>query len=404
MKHSRRLANLPSYPFARWGERVSGAKESGLELIRLDMGNPDLAPPDEVIEALCQSARRADHHGYPGYRGIPTLRRAIANYYDRRFNVPLDPETEILPLIGSKEGLINLALAFLDPGDVALVPDPGYAPYSRGTILAGARPYTFPLLPEHSFLPDLDGIPSHVATEARLMWLNYPNNPTGATADMDLFSRALDFARHQELLLCHDAPYSDVTYDGYRAPSLLQVPGALEVAVEFNSLSKMTNMAGWRIGMAVGNAGALRALARVKSNVDSGIFHPLQEAAAAALATLSAEPSWLVQRNTVYRERLELLAEGLRRAGLEARRPQATPYLWVRIPDPPPDPVALRGTSEEFAQLLLEETGVAVAPGSFFGEAGEGFIRVSATAPTAQIQEAVRRLQAFDAPTSQSGR
>lgn len=402
MRISRRLTNLPPYPFARWGDRVSRAQQGGLDVIRLDIGDPDLAPAEEVIDALRRSARRPEHHGYPGYRGIPALRRAVADYYDRRFNVSLDPTTEVLPLIGSKEGLVNLALAFLDPGDVALVPDPGYAPYTRGAILAGARTYAFPLLPEDGFLPNLDAIPAEVTSGARLMWLNYPNNPTGATADLGFFTRAVDFARRHDLLLCHDAPYADVTYDGYRAPSALQVPGAREVTVEFNSLSKLSNMAGWRIGMAVGNAEALRALARVKSNVDSGMFRPLQEAAVAALTGLSADPTWLLERNAVYRDRLELLVEGLEHIGMEASRPPATLYLWGRIPDRTPDGAPMRETSESFAQMLLNEAGIAVAPGSFFGKSGEGFIRVSATAPTARIREAVRRLRALDAPAPQS--
>jgi LL-diaminopimelate aminotransferase len=364
-------------------------------VIRLDIGNPDATPPDEVIETLCRSARQPDHHGYPGYRGIPALRNAIAGYYKRRFGVTLDPETQVVPLIGSKEGLVNLALAYLDPGDVALVPDPGYAPYQRGAILAGAEVHPFPLLPQRDFLPDLDAIPAHVADEAVLIWLNYPNNPTGATADLDFFARAVDFAQRHKLLLCHDAPYADVTYEGYRAPSVLQVPGASTLAVEFNSLSKMANMAGWRIGMAVGSAPVVQALARVKSNVDSGIFHPLQEAAVEALSTDSA---WITERNAIYRGRLQILVDGLRQIGIEASCPQATLYLWARIPEVPGE--ASGWTSERFAQMLLEETGIAVAPGSFFGEAGEGFIRVSATAPTQRIEEAIRRLRTFEIPTT----
>lgn len=393
MRHSHRLANLPPYPFARWAEHVAHAQRK-LDVIRLDVGNPDAAPPDEVIETLCRSARHPDHHGYPGYRGIPALRHAIARYYERRFGVTLDPESEVVPLIGSKEGLVNLALAYLDPGDVALVPDPGYAPYQRGAILAGAELHTFPLLPERDFLPDLDAIPARVLDQAVLIWLNYPNNPTGATADLDFFARAVDFARRHELLLCHDAPYADVTYDGYRAPSVLQVPGASEVAIEFNSLSKMANMAGWRVGMAVGSAPVVQALARVKSNVDSGIFHPLQEAAVEAL---SADPAWITERNAIYRERLEILVDGLRQIGIEASCPRATLYLWAPIPAPSGG--ASAWTSERFAQMLLDETGIAVAPGSFFGDAGQGFIRVSATAPTHRIEEARRRLQTFEIPT-----
>jgi LL-diaminopimelate aminotransferase len=395
MKHAERLADLPPYPFARWADQVTTVRQRGLDVVRLDIGNPDLPPPDEVVGTLCRSSRQPDCHGYSGYRGIPALRQAIAAYYQRRFGVELDPDGEVVPLLGSKEGLINLALAYLDAGDLALVPDPGYAPYTRGAILAGADVYAFPLLPERDFLPDLEAIPRRVADSARLIWLNYPNNPTGATADVGFLAHAVDFARRHNLLLCHDAPYADVTYHGYRAPSVLQVPGALEVAVEFNSLSKMANMAGWRVGMAVGNAQALEALTRIKSNIDSGIFRPLQEAAIVALST---DPGWMVDRNQIYEERLELLVEGLRGIGLEATCPRATLYLWTRIADNASRSAAAEWTSESFARVLLERTGIAVAPGSFFGPAGEGFIRVSATAPTIQIREAKRRLEAFDFP------
>ncbi len=389
MKSSRRLAHLPSYPFARWADYVARSRPDDHEVIRLDIGNPDMAPPDRVVETLCRSARRADLHGYPGYRGLPALRQAIAGYYQRRFGVSLDPETEVVSLIGSKEGLVNMSLACLDPGEVVLVPDPGYAPYARGAILAGAEVHTVPLPPERGFLPDLDAIPPPVADEAALMWLNYPNNPTGATADLDFLAKAVEFARHHDLLLCHDAPYADVTYDGYRAPSVLQIPGASRVAVEFNSLSKMVNMAGWRIGMAVGNARALEALTRVKSNIDSGIFLPLQQA---AIEALSVDGDWVAKRNATYRKRLEILADGLHQVGLKASPPKATLYLWVRIPETFGDRGSTSWTSEEFAKALFQETGIAVAPGSFFGDAGEGFVRVSATAPTAQIEEARRRL------------
>jgi LL-diaminopimelate aminotransferase len=408
MKPSDRLTNLPAYPFARWAEHVADACRQGRDVIRLDIGNPDMPPPDTAIETLCRSARQPDSHGYPGYRGISALRRAIAQYYARRFDVRLDPDAEVVPLIGSKEGLVNLSLACLDPGDLALVPDPGYAPYTRGAILAGAKVYAFPLLPEQGFLPDLDAIPSEVADQAVLIWLNYPNNPTGATADLDFFARAVDFARRHGLLLCHDAPYADVTYDDpssgpggrYRAPSVLQVPGAPDVAVEFNSLSKMANMAGWRVGMAVGNAQAVEALTRVKSNVDSGMFRPLQEA---AIEALSCEPDWIAKRNQVYRHRLELLVDGLRGIGLKASLPEATLYLWTSIPGTAESDGRSAWTSEGFARLLLARTGIAVAPGSFFGPAGEGFVRVSATASTLQIKEAVRRLEAFEPPWASTG-
>lgn len=393
MKPAQRLSNLPPYPFARWADHVEAARARGLDVIRLDIGDPDLPPPDRVVETLCRAARQPDRHGYPGYRGIPALRRAIARYYERRFGVDLDPESQVVPLLGSKEGLINLSLAYLGPGDLALVPDPGYAPYARGAVLAGAEFYAMPLLPARGFVPDLDDIPAQVATAASLIWLNYPNNPTGGTAGLDFLSRAVDFARRYDMLLCHDAPYADVTFDGYQAPSLLQVPGAVEVAVEFNSLSKMANMPGWRVGMAVGNADALRALTQVKSNIDSGMFHPLQEA---AIAALDADSEWVRERNRVYQERLDLLEAGLRAIGLDAPRPSATLYLWTGLPGHTQGEEDSAWTSEGFARVLLEETGIAVAPGSFFGPAGEGYIRVSATAPTTQVLEARRRLETFE--------
>lgn len=396
-KHAERLFNLPPYPFAQWADHVAAARQQGLDVIRLDIGNPDMPPPKKVIETLCRAAHQPGHHGYPGYRGIAALREAIATYYDRQFGVKLDPDSEISPLLGSKEGLINIALAYLGPADVALVPDPGYAPYTRGTILADADIYTFPLLPAHGFLPDFDAIPPNVARSAKLMWLNYPNNPTGATANLDFLRRAVDFARRHDLLLCYDAPYVDVTYGGYRAPSVLQVPGAVDVALEFNSLSKMANMAGWRLGMAVGNARAVKALTQVKSNIDSGIFLPLQEA---AITALSMDPGWIVDRNRIYEERLELLEAGLRGIGLQARRPKATLYLWTRISDASRGSDADAWTSEVFAKTLLQKIGIAVAPGTFFGPGGEGFIRVSATAPTDRIEEAKRRLETFEIPPS----
>ncbi len=384
MKRAARLQNLPSYPFARWANVVATARQRGRKVIRLDVGNPDMPPPDEVVQTLCRSARHSDRHGYPDYRGLPALREAIAAYYEQRFGVALDPETQVVPLIGSKEGIVNLALSCLDPGDLALVPDPGYAPYARGAMMAGARVHPFPLPAERDFLPDLEAIPAGVVEQAALMWLNYPNNPTAATADLEFLAQAVEFARRHDLLLCHDAPYCDVTYDGYVAPSVLQVEGALDVAVELNSLSKTYNMAGWRVGMAVGNSDALAALAQIKSNVDSGIFRPLQEA---AIQALSSAPEWLERRNRVYRERLEIIVEGLEAAGMNAVCPRATLYVWVRLP---------RGrSSEEFALALLEQTGVAVAPGSFFGPAGEGYIRISVTAPTTQVREAMVRIRRF---------
>jgi LL-diaminopimelate aminotransferase len=381
MKRARRLQNMPPYPFARWAQSVAGAVQRGRDVIRLDVGDPDLPPPAGVIDSLCRSARRPDRHGYPDYRGLPALRQAMAGYYQRRFGVTLDPGRQVLPLMGSKEGIYHLALACVDPGDLVLVPDPGYAAYALSTTLAGAEAYPFPLLPERDYLPDLEAIPAAVAERSVLMWLNYPNNPTGATAGLDFFAEAVAYARRHDLLLCHDAPYCDVTYDGYSAPSLLQVPGAAEVAVEFNSLSKTANMAGWRLGMAVGNAEALDALAHVKSNVDSGIFGSLQEAAVEALAI---DPLWIAGRNEVYQARLEIMLHALAAAGMAARRPRASLYVWA--------PVPAGWASEPFALALLDATGVALAPGPFFGPAGEGYVRLSVTAPTDRLREAMGRL------------
>ncbi len=382
MKIARRLANLPPYPFARWSAAVTAAQKRGLDVIRLDIGNPDPAPPEVVIETLCTSASVAEHHGYSGYRGLPALRSAIAEYYARRFGVSLDPDREVVPLIGSKEGIVNLALALLDPGDLVLVPDPGYAPYRMGAMLAGARVATFPLLASNDFLPDLDAIPETIVSRAKLLWLNYPNNPTGAVADLAFLQRAVDFASRHDLLICYDAPYSDVTYDGYVAPSILQIEGAMDVVVEFNSLSKTYNMAGWRIGMALGNAAVLNALAQVKSNVDSGMFHPLQEA---AIRALTVDEAWIAARNAIFRERLQILVDGLASLGIAAPLPRAALYLWA--------PVPVGEAAEALARRWLEEAGVAVAPGSFFGPAGGAYIRISITAPTARIHEAIARLQ-----------
>ncbi len=386
MKTAKRLLDLPPYPFARWAAEVSRVQRLGMDVIRLDIGNPDLAPHEAVVQALCESAGKADTHGYSGYRGLPSLRRAAAAYYERRFGVCLDPEKEIVPLIGSKEGIVNLALACLDPGDLVLVPDPGYAPYTMGAMLVGAEVATLPLLAENDFLPDLDAVPESIASRAALMWLNYPNNPTGAVADLDFLSEAVAFARRYDVLLCYDAPYCDVTYDGYVAPSILEVEGARDVAVEFNSLSKTYNMAGWRLGMAVGNAEVLAALTQVKSNVDSGMFHPLQEA---AIRALTVDGAWIAARNDIYRERLQLLVDGLHTLGMSATLPRAGLYLWVAVPD--------GESAEECARRWLEEAGVAVAPGSFFGPVGSGYLRISATAPTARIRDAMARLRELTA-------
>lgn len=384
MKASKRLEAVHAYPFVRWNEICLEVEERGIDVIRLDVGNPDLAPPDAVVDALCNSARASESHGYPGFRGKTVLREAIANYYARRFEVTLTPTSQIVPLLGSKEGIIHLSLACLNPGDIALVPDPGYTPYARAARLAGATPVFFPLRAEAGYLPDLNAIPKAIARKASLLWLNYPNNPTGACADLAFLSEAIAFTRKHDIVLCHDAPYADIVFDGFRPPSILEVPGATNVAVELNSLSKTFNMAGWRVGMALGRPDVLSLLSRIKSNIDSGQFLPIQ---AAAIEALNTPSTWIDNRNAIYKERLKLLAEGLQCAGLQTNAPRATLYLWVALP--------ANILSEDAARILLETAGIAAAPGIFFGPAGEGYLRVSVTAATDRVATAADRLRSL---------
>jgi len=371
--------------FASLGSRLRELKRAGRDIIRLDIGSPDLPPPQVIVDAMYSIAQNPTQHGYGGYFGIPELRQAMAAYYDCRFGVKLDPEKEVAPLIGSKEGIANVALAFVDPGDTVLVPDPGYPTYSLGTLLAGGVPVPVPLLPEKGFLPELRKIPPDVARAAKILWLNYPNNPTGATAPLSLLAEAVEFAREYDLLVCHDNPYCDVTFDGYVAPSMLQVPGAMDVAIEFNSLSKTYNMAGWRVGMVVGNPVAVEALARTKTNIDSGIFLPIQQAAALAL---TGDQGWLAERNEIYRERRDIILEVLRARGIEAVTPQASLYIWARVPE--------GYTSGEFAERWLEGAGISITPGSAFGAHGEGYVRISLGMDTDRIREAMQRLASLE--------
>jgi LL-diaminopimelate aminotransferase len=384
MRVADRVENLPPYVFAQLGQRIQELMASGRDVIRLDIGSPDLPPPEPVIAAMCRSAGDPSHHGYGGYYGTPALRQAIARYYEQRFGIDLDPRKQVTPLIGSKEGIANVALAFVDRGQVVLVPDPGYPTYTLGTLLAEGVPYRVPLLAEKDFLPDLESIPSDVARSAKILWLNYPNNPTGAIAPLEFFERAVAFAHKYELLVCHDNPYCDVAFDGYTAPSLLQVPGAMEVALEFNSLSKTYNMAGWRVGMAVGNAQAVDALARTKTNIDSGIFRPIQDAAVLAL---TGDQTWLRDRNAIYQERRDLILAMLEEIGIQAERPLASLYVWPVVPD--------GYSSVEFAAELLEEIGISITPGSVFGPHGEGYVRISVGMSTERIQEAMERFKRF---------
>ena len=374
------VKNLPPYPFAGLERRLLELKGQGKDIIRLDIGSPDLPPPDFVIEAMYRSAQDPSHHGYAGYYGTPEFRRAVAVYYERRFGVKLDPGKQIVALIGSKEGIANAALAFVNPGQSVLVPDPGYPTYTLGTLLAGGIPAVIPLHEHDQFLPDLDAIPADVARSASIMWLNYPNNPTGATAPLEFFERAVAFARHYDLLICHDNPYCDVTFEGYQAPSLLQIPGAVDVTLEFNSLSKTYNMAGWRVGMAVGNAAAVDALAKTKTNIDSGIFRPIQDA---SVLVLTGDQAWLDERNLIYRERRDIILAALQEMGIQADKPVASLYIWAKTP------AGL--TSGQYAARLLDEASISITPGTVFGEQGEGYVRISLGMATDRIREAMRR-------------
>jgi LL-diaminopimelate aminotransferase len=384
MRQANRIAKLPSYFFAQLGKQIAELKKEGMDVIRIDIGSPDLPSPDFILQELYRSAADPTHHSYAGYYGIPALRQAMADYYQKRFGVKLNPDTQVVPLIGSKEGIAHVPTAFVNAGDVVLVPDPGYPTYRMSVRLVEGKTYSLPLLSRNDYLPDLEAIPQKVLQRSVVLWLNYPNNPTGAVASLDFFERAVDFAHRHDLLICHDAPYADVTYDGYIAPSMLQVDGANDVVLEFNSLSKSHNMAGWRVGMAVGNAQAVNALALVKTNLDSGIFRPIQDA---AIVALTGDQSWLAERNAIYQKRRDIVLAALKQAGLPVRKPKASLYLWPQVP--------AGITSADFARRLLKETGVSVTPGTVFGQHGEGHVRISLGQVTDRIHRAMERLVDF---------
>jgi LL-diaminopimelate aminotransferase len=379
---AQRIAGFKPYFFASLTQRLAELKASGMDVIRIDIGSPDLPPADFIIERMYKVARRPDVHGYTPNGGSPAFRRAAAEYYGRRFGVELDPVKETLALIGSKEGLFNLSQVLVNPGDCVLVPDPGYPVYSASGIIAGAQVHLMPLLAQNDYLPRFEDIPEQVARQAKILWLNYPNNPTGAIAPLDFFQKALDFARQYQILVAHDSPYADVCFDGYHAPSILQLPGAREVAVEFNSLSKTYNMAGWRIGMAVGNADVIKLLSTYKSQMDSSIFQPILEA---GMAALEGDQDWLETRNAIYQQRRDIVVDALGKAGYGIVSPRAAIYVWARLPEGNTD-------SLDFCSRLLEETGVSTTPGVVYGQNGEGYLRISLGTATDRIQEAVVRM------------
>ncbi len=381
---SNRLKNLPPYVFAVIGDQIRDMQNAGIKVYRLDIGNPDMPPPDHVINSLNQSAHNPNNHGYSGYRGIPAFRNAVGRYYKSRFGVTVDPDTQILPLLGSKEGIINLTLAYVDEGDSVLVPDIGYPSYAMGTRLANGNVVWMPMRPENNFLPDFSQIASGDAQNSKLMWLNYPNNPTGATADIDFYKKAVSFCKEHDILLASDNPYADITFDGYRAESALIADPKLETTIELLSLSKSHNMAGWRLGAAVGSAKAIEDLLHVKSNIDSGHFKAIYEAAATALDETPS--SWMQDRNEIYRRRRDLIMSALPEIGLSARKSLASLYIWAKVND---------GDVENYIKSALADAHVSLAPGGAYGPGGEGYIRLSVGVPDEELKDALGRLKTW---------
>jgi LL-diaminopimelate aminotransferase len=387
-KPSQRMEKLGPYLFSAIGAKVRELKAKGIQVISLGIGDPDVPTPDPIVLELIRSTTDVndpDRFRYGSDWPLDVFPKAVAEYYRKRFGVEVDPQSEVVPLIGSKEGIAHIALCYLDPGDVALVPEPGYPVYKIGALLALAESYSMPLLPERNWTPNFSAIPSDVLKRAKLLWLNYPNNPTAACVTLEFFEEAVAFAKEHGLLICHDAAYVDITYDGYVAPSILQVPGAKEVAIEFGSLSKPFAMTGWRIGWAVGNPEAVRLLATVKDNIDSGIFRPIQRAGAKALQLWCQDPSIIRPVVDTYQRRRDFVLKALREAGIQASTPKGSLYIWAPITEG-------FSNSQEFATFLLERAHVAVTPGGGYGPAGEGYFRVSLTYPDSVIAEAMERI------------
>jgi LL-diaminopimelate aminotransferase len=359
-----------------------------VDVISLGIGDPDAPTPDVLIDEAVRSLRDQNdpnRHRYGGDMPVDDYPRAVAEYYQKRFGVELDPQNEVLTTIGSKDGIAHVPWAFIDPGDVALVPQPGYPVYNIGTLFAGGESYFMPLRAENDWLPDLQALPADIAKRARILWLNYPNNPTAAVASMDFFNEAVAFAREHDILICHDAPYAEIAYDGYRAPSILQAEGAKDVAIEFNSLSKHFNMTGWRIGMAVGNSVAVKALGLIKDNVDSGVLRAVQFAGAKALRDLPEYGAEISEK--IYKPRMDIVINAMNKMGWNVKAPKATFYIWAPVPD------GFDGSSAKFAEHLLETAGVVITPGRGYGEAGEGYFRISLTYPDHRLQEAMERIE-----------
>lgn len=383
MRASARLDRLPPYLFAELERKIEEKRRAGVDVISLGIGDPDLPTPAAICDALAAAVRDPSTHRYPTNRGRPEFRQAVADFYRRRFGVELDPESEIIPALGAKECIFNLNLAFLDPDSVALAADPGYPVYTGGPVLTGASAHPLPLEPDLGFVPDLAAVPGEVAARARLLYLNYPNNPTGAVVPDGFFERVVDFAREHQLLVVHDASYTELCFDGYEAPSFLATPGAREVGVEVFSLSKGWNMTGWRTAAIVGNRQAIESYWKLKTNVDSGMFEAVQLAAAHALTELADFPR---EMSEIYRRRRDLVCDALERIGVRVQRPRATIYVWAPVP-------AGFDDAASWGEHVLERAGVVVSPGAAYGAAGEGFFRISLTVPDERLLEAVERMR-----------
>jgi len=384
MRLAKRVEKLPPYLFVEISRKIAEKKARGEEVISFAIGDPDIPTPPHVIDRLCEAARDPVNHRYPESDSLPQLRRAVAEWYQKRFGIDFDPDKEVLPLIGSKEGIGHISFCFIGHEDIALVPDPGYPVYSVSAMLADGEPYYLPLKEANNWLPDLDSIPRNVLDRARLLWINYPNNPTAAVADLKFFERVVQFAKQHNLVVCHDGPYTEVAYDGYQPASFMQAEGARDIGVEFHSLSKSYNMTGWRIGMAVGNATMINALMRLKSNLDSGIPQAIQYA---AIAALTGPQDCIQEHNAIYQRRRDLIIEVLNNIGLKAKPPKASLYIWARVPE--------GYNSTDFTADLLDKVGVAVTPGIGYGRSGEGYVRLSMTIPDALLVKGLSRLSGW---------
>jgi LL-diaminopimelate aminotransferase len=382
-----RVTQLPEYPFVTISRTIAAKRAQGIDVISFGIGDPDRETPGFILDALDKGTRTTPNHRYPESEGLPEFRKSVTDWYERRFGIALDPETEAISLIGAKEGIGHAALAFLNPGDMAIMPDPAYPVYDVGTIFAGGVSYKVPMHEEAGWQLDLEDIPTDVADKAKILWLNYPNNPTGGIASIEYFQQVVEYAKAHDLIVLHDNCYSEVTYDDYSAPSFLQADGAMDIGMEFHSLSKTFNMTGWRVGAAVGNADLVEALRVIKSNLDSGVPQAVQEM---AMEALNNHGDWVVENNRGYQDRRDKVVDALRSIGLAVIAPQAGLYVWTRVPE--------GYSSEQFANALLEERDIVVTPGSSYGEAGEGYIRLSLTLADDRVDEGLSRLQNWKIP------